>query len=113
MAKGAYELVYNEYGNTVAIEVGLRGIEVGGHNFIDKSSAFSAEERDSFKLNAMLPPAIRTMSQQLQNNAKICSAKSNDVEKFIYIRSLYDRNATLAHALIASDIEQYMGCYIL
>ena len=33
----------------------------------------------------------------------------NDFEKFIYIRSLFDRNATLAHALLASDITRYMS----
>ncbi|MDH3328330.1 MAG: NAD-dependent malic enzyme, partial [Desulfobulbaceae bacterium] len=35
--------------------------------------------------------------------------KENDIERFIYIRSLFDRNVTLAHALIKSDIAKYMS----
>ena len=34
--------------------------------------------------------------------------KVGDIEKFIFIRSMFDRNATLAHALIKSDIENYI-----
>ncbi len=33
--------------------------------------------------------------------------KVDDIEKFIFIRSMFDRNATLAHALIQSDIKNY------
>ena len=34
--------------------------------------------------------------------------KENDIEKFIYIRSLFDRNVVLAHAVIASNVTQFL-----
>ena len=38
----------------------------------------------------------------------IVEQKENDIEKFIYLRSLYDRNVVLAHAVIASDVTRFL-----
>ena len=34
--------------------------------------------------------------------------KEDDIERYIYMRSLFDRNVTLAHAVIATDIPRFM-----
>ena len=109
MPKNTYRFIYDEYGNTASIEVFARGIGTQTNNYISKSSAFNEQERKDLKLRGLLPPSIRTMDQQLKNNAKIFNAIDSDLEKFIYVRSLFDRNVTLAHALIASDIKRFMG----
>jgi malate dehydrogenase (oxaloacetate-decarboxylating) len=109
MTKGSYNFIYDEFGNTSSIEVRTRGIGIQANNYLDKSSAFSEEERVTFNLQGILPPAVRTMEQQLKNNTESLNDINSDLEKFIYIRSLFDRNATLAHALIATDIEKIMG----
>lgn len=44
----------------------------------------------------------------MANNRKIFDNKQSNVEKFIYLRSLFDRNVTLAHALFESDISAFM-----
>lgn len=33
----------------------------------------------------------------------------DEIERFIFVRALFDRNVTLAHALIRSNLEKYMG----
>ncbi len=104
-----YKFIYDDYGNTKAIEVHGRGLSTQSNNYIGKSSAFTKQERHDLKLEGLLPPSVRTMEQQLKNNIKILNNKGTDLEKFIYVRSLFDRNVTLAHALIASDIEKLMG----
>ncbi len=109
MPGNIYKFIYDDYGNTAAIEVAGRGLGTQSNNYISKSSAFTEQERRDLKIQGLLPPAVRTMAQQLKNNIRILNAKGSDLEKFIYVRSLFDRNVTLAHALIASDIENLMG----
>ena len=99
---------YDEYGNTEAILVYKRGFGLFGNSFTCKGTAFSQKEREQLDLDASVPPSVRSLSAQVVNSVNKVNAKDNDIEKFIYLRSLYDRNVTLAHAVIASDIERYM-----
>jgi malate dehydrogenase (oxaloacetate-decarboxylating) len=78
------------------------------NNFINKGTAFSEQERLDLGLSGSLPPTVRPLDKQVLDSARKVEDKEDDIEKFIYIRALFDRNVTLAHALIASDIEKYM-----
>lgn len=109
MPANTYKFIYDDYGNTRAIEVKARGMSAQINNYLNKSSAFSRQERRELKLEGLLPPGIRTLPQQLKNSMSVFEHKSTDLEKFIYVRSLFDRNVTLAHALISSDIKRLMG----
>jgi malate dehydrogenase (oxaloacetate-decarboxylating) len=107
MPKG-YEFVYDQYGNTREIKVYNRGIGVHGNNYVNKGTAFSYEERRDLGIDGTLPPAVRPFEQQVRNSLRKVLAKENDIERYIYMRSLFDRNATLAHAVIGSDIPYFM-----
>jgi malate dehydrogenase (oxaloacetate-decarboxylating) len=103
-----YRFNYDEYGNTREIVVLNEGLGVCDNSFTNKGTTFTMEERDRFGLHGVLPPSVRTLDQQIENSRLAIEQKSTDIEKFIYIRSLFDRNVTLAHAFIASDIERYL-----
>ena len=109
MPASTYNFIYDDFGSTRAIEIRARGIGIQINNYINKGSAFTHRERREFKLEGLLPPAVRTISQQLKNSISVLNNKTGDLEKFIYVRSLFDRNVTLAHALISSDIKKLMG----
>ncbi|MCI5144930.1 MAG: NAD-dependent malic enzyme [Candidatus Electrothrix sp. AR3] len=100
---------YDEYGNTREIYVYSSGIRVHSNSFINKGTAFNEEERLRLGLTAMLPPAVRSLEEQVENSRIKVDAKRTDIERFSYIRALFDRNVTLAHALIKSDISRYMS----
>lgn len=108
MSHTSYGLRYDQYGRTSELLVYCRGSQVLNHNFINKGTAFTEEERQALGLAGSLPPAVRPLAQQVEDAARQVAAKGSDLDQFVYIRSLFDRNATLAHALIASDIEKYM-----
>ncbi|HSH12510.1 MAG TPA: NAD-dependent malic enzyme, partial [Desulfurivibrionaceae bacterium] len=108
MSHTSYGLRYDEYGRTSELLVYCRGSQVLNHNFINKGAAFTEAERRSLGLLGSLPPAVRSLAGQVADAAHQVESKGSDLDKFVYIRSLFDRNATLAHALIASDIEKYM-----
>jgi malate dehydrogenase (oxaloacetate-decarboxylating) len=108
MSEDRYSFQYDEYGNTEAILVYSRGIDAMSSNYTNKGTAFNEQERHDLGLTGMLPPAVRSLDQQVRMSVVKAERKENDVERFIFVRALFDRNVTLAHALIQSDIEGFM-----
>jgi len=108
MTAKSYKLVYNEYGNTKEIKVHSRGIGVHGNNYVNKGTAFSEAERRDLGIDGSLPPSVRPLEQQVKNSLEKVLKKEDDIERYIYMRSLFDRNVTLAHAVIATDIPRFM-----
>ncbi len=109
MSENSARFKYDEYGNTREIYVYSSGSELHGNAFVNKGTAFTFDERLRLGLIAMLPPSVRTLEEQVANSRVKVQNKESDIERFIYIRSLFDRNVTLAHALIRSDIARYMS----
>jgi malate dehydrogenase (oxaloacetate-decarboxylating) len=108
MSQPSYGFQYDAYGNTTAILVRTKRIGIMSNNYTNKATAFSEQERHGFELEGLLPPAVRTLDQQVRISFLKLGTKTTDVGKYIFIRALFDRNVTLAHALIKSDIEGLM-----
>ncbi|OKY76735.1 MAG: NAD-dependent malic enzyme [Desulfobulbaceae bacterium DB1] len=109
MTEDMYAFKYGEYGNTESIIVKKTGLALQYFNHINKGTAFTEDERKRLGLDGAFPPSPRPLALQVVNSAEKVRNKENDIERYIYIRALYDRNTTLAHALIQSDIEKLMG----
>jgi len=108
MAANLYRFKYDEYGNTREIISYASGASASSCSYINKGTAFNKEEREQLDLQAALPPGSRDLEAQIENSRIKVNEKVDDIEKYIFIRSLFDRNVTLAHALIKSDIEYFM-----
>ncbi len=108
MSKHHYGFKYDQYGNTESVLVYDRGYGLFGNNYTCKGTAYSSIERDQLGLNAFAPPTVRSHKEQIINSSLKVNNKQTDLEKFIYLRALFDRNVTLAHSVIAADIERYM-----
>jgi malate dehydrogenase (oxaloacetate-decarboxylating) len=108
MSPNSYKFVFDEYGNTSEIKVRARGIGVHSNNYINKGTAFSEIERHDLGMEGSLPPTVRPLEKQVKNSLEKIFKKDDDIERYIYMRSLFDRNVTLAHAVIASDIPRFM-----
>ncbi len=109
MSENQYGFKYDEFGNTREIMVYASGTEVHSIGFVNKGTAFTEAERSRLGLDGLLPPAVRSLDNQVENSLLKVQSKESDIEKFIYLRSLFDRNVTLAHAVIKKDIERLMG----
>ncbi|WP_299184881.1 NAD-dependent malic enzyme [uncultured Psychrobacter sp.] len=75
---------------------------------LNKGSAFSPEERDSFNLTGLLPHAIETIEEQSLRAYHQLSSFTSDMDKHIYLRNIQDTNETLFHHLIEQHIEEVM-----
>ena len=109
MSSELYRFKYDEYGNTRDIVVYGTGSNVMVCNYTNKSTAFSDKEREELGLQGLLPPGHRDLEDQVESCRINLAEKENDIERYIFIRSLFDRNVTLAHAVVQSDLETCMG----
>ena len=75
---------------------------------INKGTAFSAREREELDLAGLLPPQISNMKQQLNRTYENFSSKTTNIEKFIYLTALQDRNEILYYRLLLEHIEEMM-----
>ena len=104
----SYGFTYDQYGATESILVYGRGLSILENSFTCKGTAYTEQERLDLGLCGIIPPAVRTLEDQVANSGRVVNGKQGDIEKFIYLRALFDRNVTLAHAVIAADIERHM-----
>jgi malate dehydrogenase (oxaloacetate-decarboxylating) len=93
---------------TQACETNAEGQEVLRHPMLNKGTAFPAAEREDFGIEGLLPPAVSSLELQLDRAHEAYRAKGTDLERYIYLRSLQDRNEVLFYALLGRHLEQMM-----
>lgn len=90
------------------IEVPFTGQFLTEHPMFNKGTAFPDEERYSLDLCGLLPDGVSTLSLQKQRTYESFATKSSDLEKYIYMLSLQDRNETLYYALLQDHLEEML-----
>jgi len=86
--------------------VSLVGIDLLNDRILNKGTAFSLEERAAFHLDGLVPPRVQTFEDQIARVYQGYTAIGDDIQKYIYLRSLQDRNETLFYALVARHVEE-------
>jgi malate dehydrogenase (oxaloacetate-decarboxylating) len=88
------------------IETALTGVALLSYPRLNKGSAFTAEERTTFRLHGLLPSGVMTIEQQLDRTYHSFRAKTTDLERYIYLASLQDRNEVLYYRLLQEHIAE-------
>ena len=88
------------------VETTLSGAALLNNPRYNKGSAFADDERTTFHLHGLLPPAVMTIEQQLARTYESFRAKTTDLERYIYLASLQDRNETLFFRLLQEHIAE-------
>ncbi|HLN92167.1 MAG TPA: NAD-dependent malic enzyme, partial [Patescibacteria group bacterium] len=87
---------------------GKRGVDLLHDPQINKGTAFTEKERDALGLRGLLPPRVSTLEQQVLRVLENIHRKPSDIEKFIYLVSLQDRQETLFYRVVTDNIEEMM-----
>jgi malate dehydrogenase (oxaloacetate-decarboxylating)(NADP+) len=85
-----------------------RGVRLLHDPVRNKGTAFTLAERERLGLCGLLPPRICTAAEQEQRVLGNLEAKANDLERYLFLVSLQDRNETLFYRVVINNIEAIM-----
>jgi malate dehydrogenase (oxaloacetate-decarboxylating) len=88
------------------LEIALRGQMLLHQPLLNKGSAFSEEERQAFGLVGLLPPHIAPIEEQVTRTYGNYLHKDDDLERYIFLTSLQDRNEVLFYRLLSEHIRE-------
>jgi malic enzyme len=87
---------------------GLRGHALLGDRYLNRDTAFTEEERDRYGLRGLLPPRVLTIDDQVGLELEHVRRKADDLERYIGLAALQDRNETLFHRLLRDHLEELL-----
>ena len=85
-----------------------RGHELLAQPLLNKGTAFTARERDELGLHGLLPSGIATIDEQVTLELEHVRRKGDDIEKYIGLAALQDRNETLFYRLLVDNLEEFL-----
>ena len=91
-----------------ATEGELRGYNILHNAAHNKSTAFTPQEREDLGLRGLLPHSI--CSQEVHQTRVLSNLrrKAHDIEKYIFLSALQDRNEKLFYRTVIDNIEEIM-----
>lgn len=84
------------------------GIQLLHDPALNKGTAFTEEERDQLGLRGLLPPRVHTQAEQVTRVMENFHRKPTDLEKYIHMTALQDRNETLFYRVLVDNLEEMM-----
>ncbi len=94
--------------NLPPLDISISGQQLLENPLLNKGSAFTEAERLEFDLLGLLPPHVATLDEQLARTYESYCQKPSDLEKYIYLAGLHDRNETLFYALVQAHIREML-----
>jgi malic enzyme len=88
------------------VRTALRGYALLRDPLLNKSTAFPHEERAALGLEGLLPGRVATLEEQLVRVGENYDRVGDDLDRYVYLRALQDRNETLFYAFVLRRLEE-------
>jgi len=85
-----------------------RGVKILHDPLRNKGTAFTVAEREALKLTGLMPPRVHTPAEQELRVLGNIRRKPTDLERYLYLVALQDRNETLFYRVVMNNIEEMM-----
>ena len=90
------------------IETALSGQPLLDDPLLNKGTAFPQDERRELGLLGLLPAHSSTIAEQLARTYGNYQQKQSDLERYVFLTALQDRNETLFYRLLQEHISEMM-----
>ena len=90
------------------LQTPLTGRALLDQPLLNKGSAFPEDERREFGLTGLLPPGVSTPEVQLERIYGNYRQKTSNLERYIHLVSLQDRNETAFYRLLSEHLVEMM-----
>lgn len=85
-----------------------RGYDITRDPHLNKGMAFSLEERLQLGIHGLLPPCFLSQDVQVLRVLRNYERQKCDLDRYILLMGLQDRNEKLFYKVLTSDIERFM-----
>ncbi len=85
-----------------------RGLDLLHDPRLNKGTAFTLSERDALGLHGLLPPRVFSIEGQLERVMENFRAKPSDLERYVFLVALQDRNETLFYRSLVEHLTEMM-----
>ncbi|XP_058302538.1 NADP-dependent malic enzyme, mitochondrial isoform X2 [Hylobates moloch] len=85
-----------------------RGYDVTRNPHLNKGMAFTLEERLQLGIHGLIPPCFLSQDVQLLRIMRYYERQQSDLDKYIILMTLQDRNEKLFYRVLTSDVEKFM-----
>ncbi len=96
----------SDQGSEDVLEVSLTGQMLLENPLLNKGSIFPEDERRELHLLGLLPPHVAPLDVQQQRTYENYLRKDDDLERYIFLASLQDRNEVLFYRLLSDHIRE-------
>lgn len=85
-----------------------RGFDILRDPRLNKGTAFTRRERKELGLIGLLPDIVSSMEMQMERIEGHVDSLTSDLDKYIYLSDLQERNESLFYAMLQKDPVKYM-----
>jgi malate dehydrogenase (oxaloacetate-decarboxylating)(NADP+) len=94
--------------NPMKVDSALVGIDLLHDPASNKGTAFTREERARLNLTGLLPPAVLSQEQQVEKILENVRGQHTDLERYLYLMALQDRNERLFYRVVLDHLQELM-----
>lgn len=84
------------------------GMNLQRDPLLNKGTSFTEEERDQLGLRGLLPPRVNSLEEQVQRMLGNIRRKPHDLDRYIFMMSLLERNTTLFYRMLVDHLAEFM-----
>jgi malate dehydrogenase (oxaloacetate-decarboxylating) len=96
------------FSNEEYLEVYLEGPQIMNNALLNKGAAYSYEERMNLGLDGFIREKVLTIDEQVSKTYNMFMRKHDDLEKYIFLQSLLNRNETLFYNMLSKNLKELL-----
>lgn len=86
----------------------VRGVDYLKDPRLNKGMSFTLAERQALGIHGLIPPRFKTQEEQVELCVQNFNRYSEDLNKYIYLMGLQDRNERLFYRILSEHVEEMM-----